>query len=214
MFAHADHSVSRFSAANPTVVGWPATVVLLALVVSSAADPAEDRAAQSEAGALVCVRFQSNGRLAAGTPFRADLPSGLEFRLSEGWRISVGPKSEPDLDYLWVVSPPLQTAPHLIIGPAYGMTARESLRIERPLRFVLTKADRSAAVDAIALQSDETLKRLAQLGRGRLSLQITDHQIREIVLPDGRPGDAFEWITFTGEACAPRSPAGRPALGR
>ncbi|GMV21562.1 MAG: hypothetical protein AMXMBFR57_15110 [Acidimicrobiia bacterium] len=157
--------------------------------------------------------FQSAGRLAAGTSFRSDLLLGLEFRLTAertwpAWHISVGPKGQPDLDYLYVVSPPLQTAPHRVIGPAYGMSARDSLKIERPLRFVLTQADHAAAVAATTLQSEETLKRLAVLGKGRLFLQITDHKIRDIVRPAGEPGDAFEWITFTGEACIPKSTAG------
>jgi hypothetical protein len=178
-------------------------VVLIALIAAIQSGPVLTGATQSKADALQCVRFQSAGRLLAGTSFRADLLLGLEFRLSSDWSISVGPKGEPALDYLWVVSPPLRTAPHRIIGPAYGMTARDSLKIERPLRFVLTKPEHSAAIAAIALQSDETLKQLDQLGRGRLSLQITDHHIRDIILPDGRQADAFEWITFSGEACVP-----------
>ena len=79
-----------------------------------------------------CVRFQSPTRLPSGTPFRAALVGGLEFRLSRDWEISVGPLTEPDRDYLWVVSPPLRTASHRVIGPGYGVTARESARIERP----------------------------------------------------------------------------------
>jgi hypothetical protein len=183
-------------------------VVLVGMIAASQVGSVPTGAAQSRADAPLCARFQSDGRLQVGTAFRADLLLGLEFRLSPDWSISVGPKGEPDLDYLWVVSPPLQMAPHRIIGPAYSLSARDSLRIERPLRFVLTKSDHSAAVAAIGLQSDDTLRRLDQLGRGRLSLQITGHQIRDIVLPDGWRGDAFEWITFTGEACVPRSTAG------
>ena len=152
-----------------------------------------------------CVRFQSPARLAAGTPFRTALLRGLEFRLSDGWDISVGPADEPTMDYLWVVSPPLQTAPHRMIGPGYGLTARQSARIGRPLRFVMTRADYDAARAAIDLRSaEETLKRLDQLGRGRLSFVITDFQVRDVTLADGTKGDAFDWITFTGEACIPR----------
>lgn len=156
-----------------------------------------------------CAGFQSPGRLPAGTPFRARLVRGLEFRLSPDWNISVGPVDEPKMDYLWVVSPPLQTAPHRMIGTGYGLAARESAQIDRRLRFVVTRAQYDAARAAIKLESAaETLKRLDQLGVGRLSFTITDSQVRDIVLPDGRREDAFEWITFKGEACVPKQAAG------
>jgi hypothetical protein len=163
----------------------------------------------TQAAATDCVRFQSPASLAAGMPFRAALLRGLEFRLSANWNISVGPVEEPTMDYLWLVSPPLQTAPHRMIGPGYGMTARESARIERPLRFVVTRADYDAARAAVDLESaEETLKRLDQLGRGHLSFAITDYRIRDVTLPDGRQGDAFDWITFKGEASVPKQGAG------
>jgi hypothetical protein len=155
-----------------------------------------------------CVRFESPGKLAAGTPYRATLLRGLEFRLSADWNISIGPL-EDATDYLWVASPPLRTAPHRMIGAGYGLTARQSARIERPLRFVLTRADYEAARVAIDLESaTDSLKRLEQLGRGRLSFAITDFRIRDVTLHDGRQSDAFEWITFRGEACVPRQEAG------
>jgi hypothetical protein len=156
-----------------------------------------------------CVTFQSPGRLTQGTLFRAALLNGLEFRLSSAWSISVGPAGEPTMDYLWPVSPPLQTAPHLVIGPGYGMTARQSAQIPRPLRFVTTRADYDAARAAIELQSaEETLKQLDQLGRGHLTLAITDYRIRDVTLADGRQSDAFEWIVFKGKACVPKQKAG------
>jgi len=96
-----------------------------------------------------------------------------------------------------------------MIGPGYGMTARESARIERPLRFVVTRADYDAARAAVDLESaEETLKRLDKLGRGNLSFAITDYRIRDVTLPDGRQGDAFDWITFKGEASVPKQGAG------
>ena len=85
------------------------------------------------------------------------------------------------------------------------MTARESACIERPLRFVVTRADYDAARAAITLASAaDTLKRLDALGRGKLSFVIADQRIRDVTLPDGRRGDAFEWIAFKGEACVLR----------
>lgn len=186
-------------------VGFSSTVVIYA-----AFQPVESvGAASTQDAETECIPFQSPARLAAGMPFRAPLLRGLEFRLSANWDISVGPVEEPKTDYLWLVSPPLQTAPHRMIGAGYGMSARDSARIERPLRFVVTRADYDAAIAAIDLQSaGETLKRLDQLGRGHLSFAITDYRVREVTLPDGRQGDAFDWITFKGEACVPRQRAG------
>ncbi|MGE3807932.1 MAG: hypothetical protein AB7K24_24980 [Gemmataceae bacterium] len=191
----------------------PTALISLVMVATSLVGLAPSTAAQVPARTadFDCLRFESSGRLQAGTPFRADLLRGLEFRLLPergwpAWNISVGPKGTA-LDYLWVVSPPLQTAPHRVIGPAYGMTAHDSLKIERPLRFVLTESDRSAAIAAIELQSAETLERLDLVAKGHLSLQITGHEIRNHTMPDGRQVDGFEWITFSGEACVPRSTA-------
>ena len=179
---------------------------LIALSAEVGLCPEGGRVAAAKQGASDdCVRFQSPGKLAAGTSFRTALLRGLEFRLSDAWDIGVGPASEPMMDYLWVVSPPLRTAPHRMIGSGYGLTARQSARIERPLRFVLTRADYDAARAAIDQPpADETLKRMDQLGRGRLSFVITDYQVRDMTLADGRQADAFEWITFKGEACVPK----------
>ena len=110
------------------------------------------------------------------------------------------------MDYLWLVSPPLQSAPHRQIAAGYGLTARQSAVIPRPLRFVLTKADYDAARAAIDGNSaEETLKRMDELGRGRLILKITDYQVHDVVAADGSRTDAFDWIVFTGSACVPAS---------
>jgi hypothetical protein len=177
-------------------------VILLCSLLGPAAIRAEQAGSTGRpVGDIRCVRFQSSGRLAAGTPFQADLLLGLEFRLSADWVISVGPKGRPDLDYLWVVSPPLQVAPHRVIGPAYGITARESLQIKRHFRFVRTQAEYLEAVATIEAQTPDPARQLQRLGKGNLSLEITSHQLRDIVPPNGRPVDAFDWITFTGDAC-------------
>ena len=174
---------------------------------SSAAVATPAGRSSSQASATDCVRFQSPARLPAGTPFRAVLFRGLEFRLAADWQVTVVPSDEPTLDYLWVVSPPLRTAPHRMIGAGYGLTARQSVGIERPLRFVLTRAEYEAARAAIDSQQDAgiTLKELERLGRGRLTFRITDYQVRDnVTLPGGATGDVLDWIAFTGEACAPR----------
>jgi hypothetical protein len=101
-----------------------------------------------------------------------------------------------------------------MIGPGYGLSARQSARIERPLRFLVTGADYDAARAVIDLRSaEEILKRMDQLGRGRLSFVITDFQIRDVTFADGRQGDAFDWITFKGEACVPKEKGSDIARG-
>ena len=189
------------------VVGW--------LGLSPGSPQAPTGSVQPERGPTTqvsgtdCVQFQSPTRLAAGTPFRAALLRGLEFRLSDNWDISVGPVGNTGLDYLWVVSPPLRTAPHRMIGAGYGLSARDSARIERPLRFVLTRADYDAARAAIddTRSPEQTLRTLDRLGRGTLSFVITDYRILDDVrLSDGSTTDAFEWIAFKGAGLRDKAP--------
>jgi hypothetical protein len=192
------------SSATRVLAFVSAAVIAVAAGVSGSAQGGNGVVAR-QATSDKCVSFHSPEKLAAGTPFRAALFRGLEFRLSAEWDIRVGPIDEPQMDYLWLVSPPIQTAPHRQIGPGYGLTARQSASIGRPLRFVVTRADYTAARAAIDLKdAGETLKRMAELGKGRLTLNITDYRIRDVKLADGQPGDAFDWIAFKGEACAPR----------
>lgn len=145
---------------------------------------------------LDCVKFQSPAKLSAGSPFTARLQRGLEFRLSKDWVISVGPASDHSLDYLWLVSPPLRMAPHRMFGKGYGLTAAESAKLNRSLRFVLNQQDYGAATQAISLpDAGETLKQLDALGRGQLILYLDTYELK---------GDDFSWIRFHGEACVPK----------
>jgi hypothetical protein len=165
-------------------------------------------AVQPPAQQRTCVAFASSG-LTAGNSYGAPIGHGLEFRLSSNWTISVGPEGEPDVDYLGIVSPPFRTAPHLMIGPGYGLTASESVGLERPLRFVLTKAEHDAARKAIESEPAESLlKTLDGLARGAIKLHIYAYQIRR-TLPDGTPTDTLEAISFKGDACVTTKPGGR-----
>jgi hypothetical protein len=152
------------------------------------------------------VHFNSPAPLLAGRPFEALLLRGLVFRLSPTWDISVGPVFEPTQNYLSVVSPPLRTAPHLMIGAGYGLTTRESVGLARPLRFVLTRAEYDAALSAIERHSPEqTLKQLQQLGRGSLTLDITHHELTAVYRSGGVSLERLASIDFKGKACFPRS---------
>jgi hypothetical protein len=154
-----------------------------------------------------CVTFGSNGKLARGASFVKELFPGLEFRLDAedalGWSISVR-EGESGPNLMWVVSPPFQTAPQRHIGPVYGLTARESVGFDRSLRFVLNRNDydRAEAIVRNDLPASETSKRLEDLGRGTLSIRVTNFAIDQTT---GRSGtaDALAWIEFEARACRP-----------
>jgi hypothetical protein len=161
-----------------------------------------------------CIALSSKGRVLSGSLFSAPLGRGLEFRLvpdlynadgkPSGWSILVTPAGEPGRDFLWVVSPPFQTAPQRIIGNGYGTAARESIQIERHLRFVLSDADYEAAVQMIDMNLAEPEKLLAgleALGRGSLTLTVTAAGLRS---GNGPPQESIEWIEFEGRVCIPR----------
>jgi hypothetical protein len=142
------------------------------------------------------------------TPFVAELPVGLELKLRPeadfGWRITVG-RPGGTVDYVWVVSPPFQTAPHLQLGPVYGLSARESMAFVRELRFVLTDEAYEAALKIYkeVVASPDKVGRLEQLGKGRLTIDVVKFGIR----PSARAvplSEALDWIEFKGEACVPK----------
>jgi hypothetical protein len=161
-----------------------------------------------------CTPFASRERLTEGTDFRLALPKGLFFHLRAqgafGWGITVRTRDGKD-DFVWVVSPPVQTAPHLQIGPVYGLTARESAHFERSIRFVLTPEDYQRALGLYEqwrtgqLTATEVNARREELQRGTLRLKVTNFSVREgVKIPEGVKGEAFNWIEFEGEACVPR----------
>jgi hypothetical protein len=147
-----------------------------------------------------CVQFGSK-RLSAGSSFTYALPRGLEVRIpfaGNGWRIVVGPRDDRAADFLAPVSPPFRSAPHLAIGSAYGVPARESIAVTpRRLRFVLNRHDAQAARDigSAALLGDMSRwKQLDTLGTGTITVNITDGEADDEIV---------EWFAFTAEACVP-----------
>ena len=161
-----------------------------------------------------CVTFTSHGRLPHGRGFSAPLPRGLELRLrpepavddlSFSWDILVNQPFGTE-DYLWVVSPPFRTAPHRIIGGGYGLTAQESVQIQRDFRFVLNKAAYEEAVRIVETEPASSAKETAleRLGQGTLTLRITGYGVREGITRSWGTSDGLEWIEFEGRACVPR----------
>ena len=151
-----------------------------------------------------CVEFATEDRLNAGESFIASLERSLEFRLKASdqagvWLIMVGPENSP-YDYLWIASPPFQTAPHRQIGAGYGLTAEQSVSMTpRRLRFVtsddayeraLTVYDRARTQAA-----GSTARDFEALGEGTLELSITGFSVA---------GEELAWIRVKGRACQPR----------
>jgi len=155
-----------------------------------------------------CVRFSSNGRLPIGTVFRLQLPRGLEFLLADddgAWELVVRPLADRGLNLL-DVTPPVQTRPHVYIGPRY-LSARESVGFARDVRFVVTREDFEAARGAITAfrRGDApTVDKLDALMKGRLFLNIEDHNLKATPERD-RDTESLEWIVFSGEVCLPAS---------
>lgn len=186
------------------------------LLVASSSQVGQDRSVSGNRGDdsqqdLDCVTFESGGRLRENEPFSALLFGGLEFRLrpegSYGWGIAVNPAANRMVDYVWPVSPPYQTAPHLKIGPGYGLTASESVSFHRELRFTLTEEDYRVAFAAAARRPrdvNEVLEMLHRLHTGTLTLEITGFDVRKALRFDKEEMDALSWITFRGKACRPR----------
>ena len=152
-----------------------------------------------------CVEFATEDQLEAGASFTAPLDGELEFRLKGSerngvWDIRVGPRNSP-YDYLWIASPPFQTAPHLRIGSGYGLTAEQSVSMSpRRLRFV-TSDDAFVRARAMYERARSqaplgiTATDFAALGEGTLELSITGFDVA---------GEELAWIRVKGRACQPR----------
>jgi hypothetical protein len=186
-----------------SVVGV-ATVAFVGALLSGTAEPPSAH----------CVRFSSPPRIAAGTDFRVQLPRHLEVRLEPngqgGWHIKV--VGQGKTDFVWVVSPPFQTAPQLVIGAAYGVTAQQSAEMERWLRFVPTRAEYERALKVYeAWRTGQLQSHLAwdwlqggDLETGTLHIKITDFGLQD------RSG-SLAWIEVEGEACVPSGPPFTPS---
>lgn len=211
--AHSQLStVPRLVVAAVVLVYSCAASVPLQGQTAAAHDPAKTK------GSTECVRFKSPGRLLSGTDFRVALPRVLEFQLKAdrawnfGWRLRVTLRGD-ETDYMWVVTPPFHTAPHLFLGASYGVTTRESVQFERNHRFVLTREDYDRALKIYEdwstgrTDADVSRDRLGQLRTGTLRLTITNYSIaKRVRVTDGVEIDALEWIEFEGDACVPRVP--------
>jgi len=153
-----------------------------------------------------CVTFATPARFAAGQSFTKPIGQGLEFRLSwdrrRSWHIAVGPVAS-DEDYLSVVSPPLRTAPHLVIGEGYNVTALQSARLSpRQFRFVTSAREYQEARQLVDRAERDagggiTVADIERKGKGSLELEITGFDA------NGSP-KALAWISVKGRACQPR----------
>jgi hypothetical protein len=162
-----------------------------------------------------CVDVATPAKLAAGKSFIKPIGHELEFRLTwdraHAWDISVGPSGSPD-DYLWVVSPPIHNAPHLVIGAGYGLTAVESAALSprresaalspRRFHFVTTARDLQDARQLIDRAERDagagiTVADIERKGKGSLELQIVGFE-------PGPSTDTLAWISVRAHACQAR----------
>jgi hypothetical protein len=186
----------------------PASLGLIAsalLVVLSAAQPSPP------SPPMDCAPFTSGGKLRHGQSFSTGLPLGYELRLSSdgvwAWDISIGRKGGKFRDYMWVVSPPFETGrAHALIGPGYGLQARDSVGFERRLRFALNDTDYEAALKMVRGERLSEPGDFERLGQGTLRLKVTSFETRKVPNEPFINDEALEWIEFVGEACVPRQP--------
>ena len=153
-----------------------------------------------------CVPFETPSRVLARDSFTAPIDKGLEFRLrpepAGTWNITVGPAGTP-LDYLWVVSPPFQTAPHRQIGRGYNLSATESAQLSpRRFRFVTTAQEYDEALSFVDrtrrdTSAGVTLRDFEKKGQGTLELWITGYGLSDA-------DAALSWIRVRGNACQPQ----------
>lgn len=157
-----------------------------------------------------CIRFGSERRLLMGDSYVAHLPRDLELQLDPdgpwGWSLWVGSSRSPQGNYAWVVTPPLQSSPHMQIGPGYGLTARDSAEMSpRQYRFVLSREDYETAIRVVRQESSDVIaSEFKRIGKGSLSLTITEFELRPAEFPpETKLTEALAWIQFTGTACVP-----------
>jgi hypothetical protein len=155
------------------------------------------------------VTFES-ACIQAGESFSAPIGRGLQARLTPAdrgvWRIDVGPGGAMT-DYLWVVSPPLQTAPHLLIGDGYGVPAWQSVRTTpRRFQFVTNESEYEAALALVERarrdDADVDASDIQRQGTGTLELWITDFGMSD-------DEDILKWISLQGRACFRRGASAR-----
>jgi hypothetical protein len=177
---------------------------LVITVTTMAAGQVPDTAEQSQGD---CVAFETPPRLDAGTSFTTSIGSGLEFRLTASqnvWNISAGP-AETGEDYLWIVSPPLQTAPHRQIGAGYGLTAAQNVGVSsRTFRFATSRQEYQRAAKLVEAATTNPgsgigVKDIEQAGRGILQIWITGSGMNT----EG----TLEWIAVRGRACVAPEPS-------
>jgi hypothetical protein len=178
--------------------------VLCCWLSSARAWCAEQLGSKPDADTLHCVAVETP-RLPSGESFTAAIGKELEFRLRAEprgrWIITLGPTGAMR-DYIGIVSPPFETAPHLLIGAGYE-TAKESvMRSPRRFQFVTTPQEYEDAVAFVehARRDREariTAREIEQKGKGSLELWITEFGMSPAE-------DTLSWVIVRVKACQPR----------
>jgi hypothetical protein len=172
-------------------------LALIGITLSVTASEAQGPTRPGRAAAVECVPFKSPPRLMNGQSLRVPIMRGLELRLSPNEAVKVAPVGAPnDVSYVWIVSPPLQYAPQLYLGPSYGIPPELVQGVE-PLHFVLKQADFDRVFTAVyerGVSGSDYFDLLKQLTLGTVTIKITGRGVK---------GLQWDWVSFTGEACVP-----------
>jgi hypothetical protein len=91
-----------------------------------------------------CTKAVMEFSLAAGKSYEQPISGNLTFKIAQrqpnGWTFSL--EDSAGHDYIAPVNPPLRFNPTQIIGSGYGLTAQQSLKMDRgAIRFILNEAD-------------------------------------------------------------------------
>jgi hypothetical protein len=163
--------------------------------------------AQQNKTATQCKTVTVKFSLKAGESVQKSIGS-LTFKLQadnvNGWIISLDDAN--DNDFIAPVNPPLRFNPLQILGPAYGLTAKESLNRDREMNFIISNADYAHVVplwkDALWPYSARNPDKAAENYTSALSIPLGLLRIRT-VNADIFPEDLIRSARFEVEFTAP-----------
>jgi PBS lyase HEAT-like repeat-containing protein len=160
--------------------------------------------------ALYCTRFSAHSNIEEGQVVSVALARGLELRVvpntAHGWSITVTERGS-NQDFAWIVSPPFDPAPRLLIGAGYPASAKQSAKTDRWLYFVPTLAEYQRALHVNAQWRSRRLSLPMYLdGLRGGSFEIGTLRIGVKAFGVKTTADALESIDLEGEACVPVGP--------
>jgi hypothetical protein len=164
-----------------------------------------------------CTRITLKLTLTAGQSYEQRIGGNLTLKVmpSDGWTFSL--EDAASHDYIAPVNPPLRFNPLQTLGPGYSLSAKESLKWDREVRFILNEPDYKrihqlwhyALWPADAPDPDHAIENyvgtIKQLRTGFLRVSILQSDVS--------PDDIVRSATFSWEFTAPSEFSFNPALG-